>query len=180
MADEDYELIPHQLLNDLRYDVEALKKKLNQPDTKINELLLEVESLKDSIHDLNLIFQKAIEETKDEDPSQKIQKLNERIDEVINQNETIAKGMIAIADKLESFMNSQQQQSSKVMMAPPSLSPTQHNMGLPSLPGNRIAPPPMGGMGSPEGNFGSSPDFDMPPPPPRMKGDKKRSLNGMF
>ena len=62
MADEDYEIIPHQLLSDLKFDVEALKKKLTQPDAKINELLLELESVKDSVHDLHTIFQKALEE----------------------------------------------------------------------------------------------------------------------
>ena len=44
MADEEYEILPHQLLSDLKYDVEALKKKLSQPDAKANELILEIES----------------------------------------------------------------------------------------------------------------------------------------
>ena len=61
MADDEYEILPHQLLQDLKYDVEALKKKLTQPDTKSNELILEIESLKDSVHDLNDIFKKALE-----------------------------------------------------------------------------------------------------------------------
>ena len=62
MAEEEYEILPHQLLSDLKYDVEALKKKLTQPDNKINELILEIESLKDSIHELNIVFEKALQE----------------------------------------------------------------------------------------------------------------------
>ena len=183
MNNEEYEVLPHQLLTDLRYDVEALKKKLSAPDTKINEALLEMESLKDSLHDLTTIFQKALETSKDEDPAQKIQKLQEVIEEVVNQNETIAKGMIAISEKLENFMNAQSiTQGTKptitaTSLASGSMPPLQHTMGLPSLPGSRIAPLPTA-----EGNFPPSmsavSDMDLPPPPPRMKG--KRSLGGMF
>ena len=39
MAEAEYEILPHQLLSDLKYDVEALKKKLDQPDSKANELI---------------------------------------------------------------------------------------------------------------------------------------------
>ena len=34
---EDYEVIPHQLLIELKGEVEALKKKLTRPDQKANE-----------------------------------------------------------------------------------------------------------------------------------------------
>jgi hypothetical protein len=172
MADEQYELLPHQLLSDLKYDVEALKKKLTQPDSKANELILEIESLKDSIHELHGIFKKALEKTDEED----IYKAIKRIDEVVSQNETIAKGMIAISDKLEDFMS---KQGSPGMARPkpissPEMRPPQHSMGPPPPPGpGRVAPhPPMG----PPGPGG----IDMPPPPPRMEGDKKRSLGGLF
>ena len=67
MVDEEYELLPHKLLADLKDDVEMLRKKLNQPETKINELILEIESMKDSIHELNTVFAKALDETNEED-----------------------------------------------------------------------------------------------------------------
>ena len=67
MANEDYEILPHQLLSDLKGDVEALKKKLSRPDSKANELILEIESMKDSVHDLNELFNKALEDQKEED-----------------------------------------------------------------------------------------------------------------
>ena len=65
MAEEEYEILPHQLLSDLKTEVEALKKKLTQPDAKANELILEIESLKDSVHELNVVFEKAMEEMKE-------------------------------------------------------------------------------------------------------------------
>jgi len=87
MADEEYEILPHQLLSDLKNEVEALKKKILQPDTKANELILEIESLKDSIHELTNIFKKALEETKEEDLTRVIKAVNEKMEAVISQNE---------------------------------------------------------------------------------------------
>jgi len=173
MADEEYEILPHQLLSDLKYDVEALKKKLTQPDAKINELILEIESMKDSIHDLNTIFQKALEETKGEDVSKTINDLNKKITDVMGQNEIIAKGMIAISDKLEEFIGKQphpgpEPRSPKVT---PAAGPNvQHTMGPPSMAGPRFAPPP---VPSREGQA----DVSFPPPPPGLPaGKKKRGL----
>jgi len=90
MADEEYEILPHQLLSDLKNEVEALKKKILQPDTKANELILEIESLKDSIHELTNIFKKALEETKEEDLTRVIKAVNEKMEAVISQNEIMS------------------------------------------------------------------------------------------
>ena len=78
MVDEEYELLPHKLLADLKDDVELLRKKLNQPETKINELILEIESMKDSIHELNTVFAKALEDTNEEDPHKTIKILENK------------------------------------------------------------------------------------------------------
>ncbi len=182
MTDDEYELLPHQLLADLKYDVEALKKKLNEPETKTNELILEIESLKDSIHDLNSIFQKALAETRGEDIVKTVQKLNENINEVVNQNETIAKGMIAISDKLEHFMEQQPKKPSGQQNQRPS-QPVQHTMGPPAMPGARVAPQPqLTTLFSPENkNDQGLFDTDLPPPPQRkILSGKKKSLAGMF
>ena len=157
MADnDDYEILPHKLLEDLKYDVEALKKRLTEPDTKSNELILEIETLKDSVHELNTIFKEALEETKEEDVFKSIQLLNERMDAVVTQNETIAKGMIAIADKVDGFMDSFQkaprpQMSSMAQSAPPMNNFSQRPIsmghpGMPPAPGDMPPPP------SPNGN----------------------------
>ncbi len=151
MANEEYELLPHKLLSDLKFDVEALKKKLTQPDTKMNELILEIESMKDAIHELNVVFEKALEQTKGEDPVQNMNALNQRLETVVTQNETIAKGMIAISDKLEGFMA--RQRSTQPL-------PVQHSMGPPVSAGRMAPRPEMS---------------DLPPPPPE-KEKKKRGL----
>lgn len=174
MAEEEYEILPHQLLSDLKYDVEALKKKLSQPDNKMNELILEIESMKDSIHELNNVFQKALEKTKEEDPYKTIKVLSEKMETVLSQNETIARGMVAISDKLEDFISKQIAVKQPAKGPSPGL-PVQHMMGPPKIPGARTAPPPKM-MGSEE------PNIDFPPPPPSATGPnrKKKSISGLF
>src|SRR3989344_5315569 len=101
------EHLPHSLIVDLKHDVEALKKSLSHPDTKAHELILEIESMKDAVHQLNAIFNKALKEMKDEDITKTIQAITEKLNAVANQNETIAQGMVALSDKLDNFMGRQ-------------------------------------------------------------------------
>ncbi len=186
MAGNDYEILPHSLLEDLKYDVEALKKKLQEPETKTNELILEIESLKDSIHELNEVFKKALDTTADEDVFKAVSNLNERIDAVVTQNETIARGMIAISDKVDQFISSSKTSgNSSLQGATPSASPMGSGFNSQSAmqngPGQQVnmmgmhssmpAPPSMG-MPSPVGIGG------MPPPPPGSAKSTKR--HGFF
>jgi hypothetical protein len=153
MAEEEYEVIPHKLLQSLKYDVEALQKKLSEPDAKMNELILEIESMKDVTHELQQIFTKALEEMKGED-SGGLQHINEKMATVVTQNETIARGMVAISDKLEAFMKDSG--GVKPMLSPsmPSMPPLQHTMGPPAMPGPaRVAPH-------------DPNEISFPPPPP--------------
>tara|TARA_Y100000310_G_C20388605_1_gene671656 strand:+ start:32 stop:574 length:543 start_codon:yes stop_codon:yes gene_type:complete len=174
MADKSFEILPHALLEDLKFDVEALKKKLSEPDSKANELILEIESLKDSIHDMHTVFGKALEETKEEDIYAAIKKLNERIDTVVTQNETIARGMIAISDKVDDFISSNKK--SAPAMTRPSM--TSGQISPPSMHAN-MSPSPQGipkapQMSMPSSHNDSSGQFNMssggiPPPPSEMK-----------
>jgi len=180
MADEEYEILPHKLLADLKDDVEALKKKLSEPDNKANELILEIESLKDSVSELNGIFQKTLQEVKGDDD------LGKLLRNVVSQNETIAKGMIAISDKLEDFMGKHNTPMQNKMHIPPQptmnhpnypqSAPIHHTMGPPSISGSRMAPPPQmmsndfSGM---PGNNGAG----VPPPPPRKSSSGERKFN---
>lgn len=153
MTDSDYEILPHKLLSDLKYDVETLKKKLTHPDAKAEELILEIESLKDSIHELTNIFERAIEETKAEDLSKNIK---DKLDAVIRQNETIAKGMIAISDKVDDFVKENTQHK---MEHKPSAMPVKHTMANQGMPARRMAPLPGPAM----------PQIEVPVPPGPLK-----------
>lgn len=173
MADDDYEVLPHQLLADLKAEVEGLKKKLTQPDTKANELILEIESLKDSIHELNTIFQKSLEQTKEEDVVKIIKIISQKLETVVTQNETIAKGMVAISDKLEDFMAG----SGSPARAMPSA--LQHTMGMPQMKGSRMAPPlQMEPPSFAEPEFPSAMESAPPPPPPPPGAGSKKKLIG--
>ena len=176
MTDEDYEILPHKLLSDLKFEVEALKKKLTRPDAKANELILEIESLKDSIHELNVVFEKAMEEMKDEDAGKTLKHVKEKLDTVVTQNETIARGMIAISDKLEEFMNrnlsSQQKSVSSTPIYSQQRPPIKHTMGPPPTGASRVAPIQIPVATEEMDNF--------PPPPPQINGGKKRKSGGLF
>ena len=180
MVEEEYEILPHQLLSDLKTEVEALKKKLTQPDAKANELILEIESLKDSVHELNVVFEKAMEEMKDEDAGETLKTIKEKLETVVTQNETIARGMIAISDKLEDFMKKQSVTLPATPVRPsfPTASygqqmpPIRHDMGMPSSGPGRMAPIPMSITAGDEDNF--------PPPPPSFNGGRKRNVGGLF
>ena len=144
---EEYEILPHQLLEELKGEVEVLKKKLMEPDAKAQELILEIESLKDSVHDLYDLFQKALDITKGENISSTIATLKEKVEAVIKQNETIARALLTISDKMD--------QQPKPFSPPTASFP----MSPPSLPGARMAPRPEMPLMN-----------DFPPPPPRKKG----------
>ena len=175
MTNEDYEILPHKLLSDLKFEVEALKKKLTRPDAKANELILEIESMKDSIHELNVIFEKAMDEMKDEDSSKSLKNIKEKLNTVITQNETIARGMIAISDKLEEFMKSNARKPvTPIPVYSQQSQSIQHTMGPPSPGPSRVAPTPMPVTASVDMND------NFPPPPPKMGGSKKRKLGGLF
>ena len=166
--EQEYEILPHKLLADLKYDVEALKKKLTQPDAKANELILEIESLKDSIHELTTIFQKSLEEIQGEgDVTKTMGDLNQRLDKVVSQNETIAKGMVAISDKLENFMRGNTTRQAVSAQT----NQVQHTMGMPSMPGpGRVAPRPA--VPAPS----QPPTPSMPPMPPPPMRPKKQGI----
>ena len=100
------------------------------------------------------------------------------MDTVLSQNETIARGMVAISDKLEEFMGNNsphKEPTGPTIMPPgprvnsgPGPMQVQHTMGPPSS-GSRMAPMPS--MNDAPPGLGE-PSMDFPPPPPGMK--KKR------
>lgn len=129
---EEYEILPHKLLEDLKYDVEALKKKLTEPETMSNELIAEMEELKTTVKELNNTFREAIQDIKEEDSSKLLTSLQNKVETVTTQNETIARGMVAISDKLEEFMKKNKSPSPFESSPRPQMSPS------------RMPPPPPG------------------------------------
>ncbi|MFH0875855.1 MAG: hypothetical protein V1859_08000 [archaeon] len=102
MKNDDYELLPHEEIEKLKRELDRLKKSGTNPDALSGSM----ENLTDSINSLLRVFREASEEMKlDEHDSvmlsDKIGPLAEKVDKVLEQNEKIAKGIIAIADMIE-------------------------------------------------------------------------------
>jgi phage shock protein A len=167
---KEHRTLSHETLSDIKYDVDALKKKLHHPESQTQELILEIESLKDSVHEMNEIFKRALKEVKEDDASRTLKIITERLEAVVTQNETIAKGMVAISDKLEDFMHNQGASS-----IGGSVASGRHIMSAPSMPGtSRNAPLPQMSSPSFSGMGGSS----LPPPP--VYSDTERKKLGLF
>lgn len=173
MANEndEYELFPHKILEDLKDDVEALKKKLSEPETATQDLIAEIEELKTTLKELHNLFKEALQDIKEEDSAKLLAALQNKIEAVTTQNETIARGMIAISDKLEDFMRRSPSPSllpsplSRISPPPASLSPP----GPYPSPVSRIAPPPRLGAPPSPPPFPPMPPSRVPPPPPEIK-----------
>lgn len=174
MKNDEYELLPQKLIEDLKYDVEALKQKLSEPEAAGQELLAEIEDLRTSLKELNNVFREALQDIKEEDSAKLLLTLQNKVETVLSQNETIARGMVAISDKLEDFMKKYSSPSfppktsplSPPPVPPPGLlSPESFSSPPPPPFGpSRFAPPPF-----------SSPSPGLPPvpPPPRIKSERK-------
>ena len=124
------------------------------------------------MHELNIIFDRALEEMKGDDASKLLNTMKTKLDKVVSQNETIARGMIAISDKLEDFMS-----KSGTLPRQASAPAVKHTMGPPPSimagPG-RIAPSP-----APHEGLALSSGAEFPPPPPGLSGGQKKK-KGLF
>lgn len=168
---QEGEHLPQSLIVGLKHDVEALQKKLAHPDAKMHELILEIESLKDAVHQLNAIFEKALKEMKEEDIMKTFHAISEKVNTMSVQNETIAQGMVALSDKLDTFMTRTLGSRVAASGSAPAM-PVQHTMGTPMMPG-RMAPRPEVSMPS----MPASEPAGLPPPPP---GPSSRKRVGLF
>jgi len=173
---DDYELFPQKMIEELKYDIEALKKKLMAPDKVAEELMAEIADLREEIKELHNIFQETLADIKEEDSGKLLKIMETKIETVNTQNETIARGMVAISDKLEDFMTKNQ--------GPTRMMPVQHTaippldrQGMsgsvaprtqaplpPGYAGGPTVPPP--GMNVPRQGMNAPP----PAPKPRREG----------
>ena len=166
-----HEILPHKLLSELHNDVESIKKKMVSPEAKAQELVLEIESLKESIHELTTIFQKALEEMKEDDISKTLATMQEKLDATLKQNETIARSMLVISDKVDELVQQKYSPSEMPHLSAPAMI-VKHTMGMPAQMGrmgSRSEAPPLPDRG----------DMSVPLPPGKMA-DKKRSFGDIF
>lgn len=92
--DDEYELIPHQEILELKREIEGLKEQLKargqagEPQKNLTE----------SIQEMIIIFREATEQLRSKPAS------SESLAMLVDQNEKIAKGLLAIADILNEYL----------------------------------------------------------------------------
>ena len=164
MPEEDWELIPHKVLADLKDEVHILKEKLNQPSTR-KDVVKSNDELRKSIQQMQKVFETALSRVdKDEDND-----VMKRLSDIEKQNEQIAKALVTIADMVEGKSPAQIPRPAPLPMSTPSMSPMSSSPAIPPpprltrpiLPPKKFPPSPPRRM--PRADMLGS---DLPPPPP--------------
>lgn len=182
MPEEDWEMIPHKVLAELKDEVHALKERIAQPQLD-KELVASISDLKSSIKQMQDVFQQALTKIGQEEEEElslikMIQELGKKLPDIEKQNEQIAKAMVAIAEMVDAMGKSMEGKTAAPVAPPVSTAPVAPQFQprlvrpLPPRPFQTM-PPPLsspsieeslspGGMGGgvPGGSFGG-----IPPPP---------------
>ena len=102
--EEEYTIMPQKSMENLKKELDDLKKKTAGGDIVVSkELLYSVDNLSKSINGMMELFKIASEEMKLEERekdvvSEKLDPLSQKLDSLIEQNQKIAKGIVAVAD----------------------------------------------------------------------------------
>ena len=104
--DSDYDIIPHAELIKLRREVNELKQHPLGTTSTGKELLETIKELNTNISNLFNLFKEAAEEMKLEESeakmvAEKMKPMMQKFDTLIDQNEKIAKGIVAVADMVK-------------------------------------------------------------------------------
>ena len=146
--DDDYELLPHKDIIELKKELEKLKK---GPTPESRD---QMEKLTDSINNLLNLFKEAssqmhLEEQEGNLVSEKLGPIEEKLDQILDQNQKIAEGIVALADLIKEMKEEKEPPMPRLRMGP--------------MQGPMPQGPPPGMPRMPE--FGGFPP--MPPPPRR-------------
>ena len=175
MGEEPYEIIPHKEIVDIRKQIQELKSKGSDADSK--PLLESVNKLTQQMNSMMGLFKTAAEDMRMEEKDEhfvakKMEPLSEKLDEIMEQNRTIAEGMVAVADmiresleKKESIISPKPEPEFRPPKPEPEFLPPQSKLpGFRDLGpmGNVPAPPPSEQMPRP------MPKYIPPRPTPAM------------
>ncbi len=181
MANE-YEMVPEKDFDSLKSDVERLKKTPLGSSSEGKELKESIDKLNDSINNLLNLFKTASDSMKAESHdtdvmSKKIVPFFEKVERLSEQNEKIAKGIVALAEMFDDFKARQSGESAQKprqnfeqQMPQNRFSQPQREMQPPMMPQSpNFNMPPMDDFSSPFGPTTQGPQplprMEMPPPP---------------
>jgi len=177
MADDDYDLMPHKQITELKRQLQELKGKVNRASPK--ELIDSMNSLTNTIDSLMKLFRQSAEELKFEDKEESFsggsdhKAMNEKLDKIMEQNKIIADSMVAISDMVKKDINKKpnipQHQFQPPIAPKPDFPPPEPQFDQP------IHPPP---QGLPQEGPIAMPTA--PLPDPEDLEPKKKGLFGRF
>ncbi|MBI2208740.1 hypothetical protein HYU50_04550 [Candidatus Woesearchaeota archaeon] len=135
--DEPYDLLPHREIDELKRQVQELKTRSDKSSSQ--EIVRALDQLTRSMDAMLRLFTEASHEVTGEDKGH--EKIAQKLDEVMDQNKTIAEGVVAVADMVRDFAEKQKYEPA----------PMPRPMPRPKFP-----------QSGPEPNF-PGPDFSQPP-----------------
>ena len=167
--DEEYELVPHKIVSELKREVEELKQNPLGSTSSGNDLQSSMNALAHGINDLLTLFKDATDQMRMEEKdsqvlSKRMEPMIEKLDVLIDQNHKIAKGILAVADMLKDHLRNKRHDSAPAMPGMPERMPQQMRPSYrPPFP--EFAPMPDSGMSRQD--FGPAPygasSFNAPP-----------------
>jgi hypothetical protein len=168
---DEYELVPHNQLEYLRHEVERIKRNPFGDSHSSKDLLSSMSELNKNIAKLVAIFETANDEIVRD---YKDQANTEKINKVMEQNEKLAKGIVAIADLLKELKDFKAEMKPPAQpepqMPPQDGNPFLEQQGFSGPPaGMQMGPPRRDIPGRPGPQSGNLPPIDLSdiPPPPR-------------
>jgi len=173
-SDDNYDLVPHSELHKLEDEIDELKK---DPKSAPNSMGQSMDDLSGSLKSMISIFKEAKDELRIEDEekellSKKIDPMISKLDNLLDQNEKIAEGILSLADmikKLEAKVDSIDSKGPDVLR--PSAAPQPSPQPQPPQPTFPSMPPPQQPPAQP-------PQFppQQPPQQPPMGGAPPQDL----
>ena len=167
---KDYAIVPEEEVLKLKSDVEKIKRNPFQAYGS-EDLIESINNMTKAINSLIELFRTAAEEMKLEEREtetigRRIEPMFAKLDMLVDQNQKIARGVVAVADMLERQPSAREEQ---ISLPPPSMQPRPFAPQSPMSPQRMQGmPPPMGApkqMGMPPAPAG----MPMPPPPAKKK-----------
>jgi len=160
--EDEYELLPHKEIEDLKEELSKLKEFEIAPSKKLQVSLLELNTKLDK---LITIFEDATHEMRIEEGglsfTEKMKPLLEKMNKILEQNSEIASGILALADMVKELKESEAPR----IEAPPSFAPEAQMPPRPPAMEAAPRPPMMAQLGP----FppGVPPGMPLPPMPRR-------------
>src|SRR5574341_731823 len=119
-TEDEYELLPHKEIEDLKEELSKLKEFEIAPSKKLQVSLLELNTKLDK---LITIFEDATHEMRIEEGglsfTEKMKPLLEKMNKILEQNSEIASGILALADMVKELKEGE----APAIEAPPSFAP---------------------------------------------------------